>query len=117
MDAFFLPGTASFVIGGALIYFLLNTIDKNKIKMAIIVSACILSLVLSASLLRSPNDPLFNPAGDFITGIIFIAAAVFFAVILIINEKKKNKKIVFGISIFVMFFGIIVSLLQLSYPL
>src|SRR5258708_3067414 len=105
MEAFFLPGTASFVIGAAIVYFFLNTItDKSKIKMALIASVSVLSLALIFN---------FNTAGDYITGIIFIVIAAFFAIFLMLKESKRSKKIILGALLFIMLIGVTVSLLTL----
>ncbi len=127
MEAFFLPGVATFVLGLGILYFLANTIaNKQDIKKALIASSCLLSLVIITSFLgvfdkipQLPSfikDPAFNPAGDYITSTIFLLSAVPFAVFFLIKESNILKKLVFSFSLVFILVAAGISIFSLISP-
>ncbi|HWA51558.1 MAG TPA: hypothetical protein VG895_00695 [Patescibacteria group bacterium] len=110
MEAFFLPGNASIVIGFAIFYFLLNTIaDKNKIKLTLFASVTCFAILIFASFLgvfdKISNLPSFmklasfNPAGDYLTGAILLLSVVPFAINYVVKENILTKKTVFAFGL------------------
>src|SRR5581483_44872 len=108
--AFFLPGTASFILVTGLIFFLLNTIEhKNKIKLTLVASSVVISLTIIASFLGIfdkisflPNfikQSGFNPTGDYLTGAIFLISSISFAIFALIKESDLVKKLILALSL------------------
>lgn len=107
-EAFFLPGTATLIVGLGLLYFLLNTIDRTKIKMTLIGSSVALSLLTIVGFLgvfsKIPHIPSFmslssfNPTGDYLTASIFLIAVIPLSIMFLIKESDVAKKLVFAFS-------------------
>lgn len=110
MEAFWLPGTVSFVIAGALIYFLINQLSeggKNAVKTALLISGAILSFfaIISVSgVLKSANAlpavlrlETFSPSGSILTLVIFIVVLVPFAADMFRLGKSSASKSVYGV--------------------
>lgn len=104
MEAFWLPGVASFVIGGALLYFLVNQLTeggKQLVKIGLLVSAGILSLLalisVSGILKNSGLPPVvrldtFSPSGSILTLVIFLVVLVPFAADVLRLAKNTTVK-------------------------
>ncbi|HKC04908.1 MAG TPA: hypothetical protein VKC54_03490, partial [Patescibacteria group bacterium] len=106
MEAFLLPGTATIVIAGAVLYFLLNQLDlkgKAGILYSLLISAVLLGLSvlftevgLFAKIPQLPalfKDATFNPLGGILPAIMYIGAVLPLSFSLIIREKDVVKKI------------------------
>lgn len=120
MEAYLLPGTTTFVLAGAVLYFLINQFDqkvKNGGVIALFISGLILSLV---SLIGSVNvfskipqlpafikDPSFNPMGGVIPSMIFLSVILFFAIEIFIKEKDSIKKMFYGSAMAVVIFALV----------
>lgn len=124
MEAFLLPGTASFIILGGLMYFLINQIKDEQSKglsLSFIVSGVLLSVVILASELgiltkisQLPQffkDPTFNPLGGIIPSIIYLAVVIAIAASYFVKEKEVTKKafVVASAIIIVLGFGLTVK--------
>lgn len=121
MEAYLLPGTTTFVLGGAVLYFLINQLDqkaKNGATIAVFISGLLLSLTtLVASLnafTKIPQlpafikDPSFNPMGGAMPSIILLIVVSVFSISLIIKEKEAVKRLFYGVSLAVILFGLVV---------
>jgi tetratricopeptide (TPR) repeat protein len=124
VEAFFIPGTASLVIGLGILYFLINTIaDKNKVKTTLVASSVTLSLILLASFIgvfsKIPQLPAFvtsasfNPTGDFLTSTIYLAASLPFALYFLVKEKELLKKLTFAFCLVFILIAFGISLFTL----
>jgi tetratricopeptide (TPR) repeat protein len=128
MEAYLVPGTTTFILGGAVLYFLINQYNqkvKSGATIALFVSALLLSLIsLFASLdvfSKIPQlptmfkDATFNPMGGLVPSIMILSTLLVFSVGLILKEKDIIKKVFYGVSMFVIAFGVVV-LISLSLP-
>ncbi len=119
MEAYLLPGTTTFVLGGALLYFLIDQFDlktKNAVKSVLFVSGFLLALasVLSAfnvfssipQLPTASKDPAFNLMGGAIPGIIVLSVILVLSAGLIVKEKGSSKKVLLGGGMAVMLFAL-----------
>lgn len=124
MEAFFIPGVATFMILAAIFYFLVNQLDKkakNGIQIALLLSGVLLALSLIFAglglLSKIPQlpalvkDPLFNPVGGLIPAGIYLIPIVFLGISLILKEKDLIKKVFWGVttSVIIMSLVILVS--------
>jgi tetratricopeptide (TPR) repeat protein len=121
MEAYLLPGTTTFVLGGAFLYFLINQFDqkiKAGGKTVLLISGVILAV---ASLLSSLNvfskipqlpafvkEPSFNLMGGAIPSIMVLVTILVFSVGLLIKEKDSAKKVAIGFGLGVMLFALTV---------
>ncbi len=119
-ESFFLPGTASLVICLVLLYFFLKFINTKYLKTSLIVSSVILSLsvlLLSAGFLdKTPGIPAalhsqaFNLTGNFLGSALLLLVALPFCFEQIIESKELARKVFFGLSGFIIAFGLILSI-------
>ncbi len=126
MDALFLPGGATALIGGALLYFLLNQLDKKSKEVAsmfLFFSGIFFSvlLLLAGTLVLSkiPQLPAFmrtvafNPAGGFLPAAIFLAVTIPVGIGLLLRERESSRKIFLGAGVAVVTFGLIMAIFNL----
>lgn len=105
MDAFLLPGTASFIILGGLLYFLVNQIKDDEgrgLSFSFLVSGVLLSVCILATelglLAKIPGIPeffkgtAFNPLGGIIPSLIYLAGVIAVGVSSFAKEKDITKK-------------------------
>ncbi len=106
MDAFLLPGTASFVILGAILYFFINQLDnedlnsKKAIIVSLILSATIGSIVQLLSFIGVIQGN-FTTFGNLISTFVFLLAVLPLGIHEVIKNKKIVEKTFFGISSFI----------------
>ena len=122
MEAFFLPGTATVIIASALLYFLLNQINRIKpsLRLALFLSGLVFSFVslLAASglIAKIPQLPAyikinsFNLEGGVLPGAIFLATLLPLEIQLLIIEKKLINKIFYTVASVVLTLGLIISI-------
>ena len=123
MDAFFLPGTATAVLGGALLYYLVNQLsqkEKELGKMLLFGSAGVFALIVlfagTGLLSKIPQLPLymqqvaFNPSGGLLPAAIFLAVALPLGISLFILEKVAGKKALLGVSLAVVALGLVLAI-------
>lgn len=111
MDAFFLPGTVSFVVLGALLYFFINQLDdegskfKKSLTVTLLLSATVSSIVqlLSFTGMVQTN---FTTFGNLISSFVFSLAVLPLGVNEVIKNKKASEKLFFGISSFVVLISV-----------
>lgn len=119
MEAYLLPGTTTFVVAGAVLYFLINQFDKStkhNAKIAVLLSALFLgiasifsSLNLFAKIPQLPEivkDPTFNLLGGAVPSIIFLVSVLIMGVGILLKEKDFNRKVTWGVSLGVILFGL-----------
>ncbi len=121
MEAYLFPGSTTFVIGGALLYFLINQFD-HKVKNSGIISLFISSLLLALTILLSSlnifskipqlpdfmKDASYNPMGGAIPTIILLVVTLIFSISIILREREMVKKVFFGASLAVIVFALVV---------
>ncbi len=129
MEAFFMPGNATIIIGLGIFYFFLNTIanrDKDKLKLTLILSAVTMSFILLAGFIglfdKIPQlsifvkSGIFNPAGDFITSSVFLVAVIPLVIVFLVKEKDIIKKLVFAFCLVFVLIGTGISIFTLAAP-
>jgi len=123
MEAFFLPGTATVILAGVLLYLLINQLketDKRSLGLVVFFSSVILSLVsLSAIfgiLAKIPQLPAymknsnFNLLGGTLPTSLFLASLLPLGIGLVLSEKETIKKIFLAVSTAVVVLGLAVSI-------
>ena len=126
MDALLLPGGATALIGGALLYFLLNQLDKKSKEVASmslffsgIVFSVLLLLASTQVFSKIPQLPAFmrivafNPAGGFLPAAIFLAVTIPVGIGLLLREKVSTRKIFLGAGVAIVTFGLIMAVFNL----
>lgn len=121
MEAYLLPGTSTFVLAGAVLYFVINQFDA-KAKKGAAISLFVGALLLSLSVLLTTlgafskvpqlpafvKDSLFNPMGGSLPSAIMLGAFFVFTIGLLIKEGDMIRKLFFGASLAVILFAFIV---------
>jgi len=123
MEAFLLPGTATVVLAGVLLYLLINQlkeVDRKKLRLIIFFSGVVLSLVslLAASgiLAKIPQLPTymknsaFNLLGGTLPTSIFLASLLPLGLGITLSEKEAVKKIFLAVSAAVLALGLAISI-------
>jgi tetratricopeptide (TPR) repeat protein len=118
MEAFFFPGTVTFILISILLYFSINQFDKKSKEsflIALIISGILLSLSVFATLLdlytKIPQLPAFmksatfTPVGGTLPAAIYLITILPITAVLAIKDKDWARKIFFGVSGLVMVFG------------
>lgn len=122
MDAFWFPGTATFVVASAFLYFFINQLkkeEKGNVAVSLFFSAVVFSLLVLFSTLgifsKIPQLPaflkvnMFNTLGGAIPGIIFLASVLPLAINLILKNKDIAKRLFFSVSSIILAFGLLIS--------
>jgi len=126
MEAFLLPGTATAVAGGALLYFLLNQLkDKEKSTVAKVLfgSGTVFSVFIlfafSTLFSKIPQLPAyirsqgFTPEGGYLPAAVFLGALLPLGIGILLSEKDKRKKALLGVATVVTVFGLAISIYNL----
>lgn len=117
MEAFLFPGTTTFVLGGALLYFLINQFDaKAKKSAGVAMFSGVLLLALSV-LLTTLNafskipqlpafikDSSFNPIGGSVPSLILFATFIIYSLGLLVSDKDNIKRLFYGVATAVLVF-------------
>jgi tetratricopeptide (TPR) repeat protein len=119
LEAFFYPGTATFILAACLIYFLVNQLDKKSKKGVLIatfasgillsISIFLTSLGLYAKIPFLPafiKDVSFNPLGGSLPSVIYLAALLPIGAAGAIKEREIVKRIFFAVAAAVLIFGL-----------
>lgn len=121
MDALVVPGTATAILGGIVLYFVINQLDKKKkaIKYPLLLSGVVVSFVsiLSvAGILRSLTGlPEFVRTTNFsllettLPTLVFLASLLALGISTTIREKDIASKTLFGIISGMLVLGVIIS--------
>lgn len=123
MEAFLLPGTATFIIASAIFYFLLNQLNKQGkegVAYSLFASAVVFSLLVIFSTLgllaKIPYLPefmktsTFNTLGGAIPAVIFLAAVIPLSVDLLLKQKDFAKRLFLGTASLIVVLGLLVSI-------
>jgi len=123
MEAFWLPGTASFVAASALFYFFVNQLKKEEkegVVFSLFFSGVVFSLLVLFSALgifaKIPQLPdflkanTFNTLGGTIPGIIFLTCILPLAFNFILKNGDPAKRLFFSVSSIVIIFGLALSI-------
>lgn len=123
MEAYLLPGTTTFVLGGAVLYFLINQFDiktKKTFGIAMFIGVLLLALTSLLTVLGAfakipqlptfVRDSAFSPIGGSIPSIILLVVFIIFSVGILINETDNTRKLFFGVSLAVLVFSLIIIL-------
>jgi len=126
MEALLLPGTATAIIAGALLYFLLNQLKKDEKQMAarvLFYSGTLFSAltILSAIGLfdKIPQLPIFvrskvfNPAGGYLPSAILLSTLLPVGLGLFLNEKNTGRKMAVSISAVLIIVALSVSVFKM----
>ena len=126
MEAFFYPGTVTFVIISCLFYFLINQYGlktKNLILTAIFSSGILLAVLVLFTQLglfsKIPQLPAFlknasfNPVGGFLSSAIYLLVLLSIGIASLVKEKDLIKKIFFGVASVFIIFGATILLINL----
>ncbi len=126
MDAVLLPGTATAVVAGGILFFLINQeskTDKYRIKMALVISSALYALLtffgfakvfaLIPQLPTFLQNPNFTPEGGYLPSLVFLVALLPIAVTTFIKEKDLVNKSFLGVSIAIMVLGVGLSIYQI----
>jgi hypothetical protein len=126
MEAFLLPGTATAVIAGGLLYFLINQLkqeEKSQLTLVLSASATLFSVLIllsfSGIFSKIPQLPPFLKLSGFTPEGGFLPAAIFLGVILpmcvghVLSQKEVTKKAFFGIATSLIVFGLAISIYNL----
>jgi len=119
MEAFLLPGTATIIIAGAVVYFLVNQMDA-KGKAGILYSLLISAVLLGVSVLFTEvglfakipqlpalfKDSAFNPLGGNLPAIMYLGSILPLSLGLMVKEKEAVKKVFTGVCLVVMLLGL-----------
>ena len=126
MEAFFIPGVASFVIGATLVYFIANQLSSEEKKsavdalMASAVTLAVFFLLANLGVLaKIPQLPAFiknadfSPIGGLPTQAIFILTILPFAIYNTISHKQMLFKAFYGVCGIVLALGLGLSIVNM----
>ena len=104
MEAFFFPGTVSFILTGGVLYFLLNQVrkpGKEGVSFALVASGVLLSLAIIIGKTKIlPQIPIyyFDPLGGLVPTVLYLVAISTILISLFIQQKDLAKRAFLGIS-------------------
>ena len=122
MDAFFLPGTATFVVGAGVLYFLVNSLEGAGKKLATVVfffsgvASALIGLLAFSGILAQisflpafAKDTYFSSLGGQFPGALFFAVTTLVGLGLILSEKDLAKRSFYGVSLIILGLGLVIS--------
>ena len=122
MEAFWYPGTATFVTASALLYFFVNQLKKEEkegVAVSLFFSGVVFSLLILLSTLgvftkikflpEIMKATTFNTLGGTIPAIIFLISLLPLAVNFVLKNKDLAKKLFFSVSSIIVVFGLMIS--------
>lgn len=126
MEALLLPGTATALVSGALLYFLLNQLDDKAKKTAgmllffsgVVFSAVVLlafakvfaSIPQLPAYMRTAN---FNPAAGYLPAAIFLIATLPLGIMLLLSIKVASQRAFLGVANAVIILALVVSIFNM----
>jgi len=126
MEALLLPGTATALVCGALLYFLINQLrndDKIALSHVLLGSGAIFSLLtlfaITGVFAKIPQLPPFvkstgfTPEGGYLPSVMFLGVLLPLGIGLFISEKNTVRKILAGVFGLIIILGISASLYSL----
>jgi tetratricopeptide (TPR) repeat protein len=119
LEAFFYPGTATFIIAACLIYFLVNQLDK-KSKRGVLIATFVSGLLLSISIFSTNlglyakipflpafiKEASFNPLGGSLPSAIYLISLLPIGAAFALKEREIVKRIFFAVATAVLIFGL-----------
>lgn len=122
MEAFFYPGTTTFVMLSALFYLVINQFTKkgkNAVASALFASGILLSismlftqLGLLSKIPQLPDfikDPTFNPVGSNLQSIVYLLALLPIGIMQIFKDKDLVKRTFFGVASGILVLTIVIT--------
>lgn len=126
MEAFFLPGATSVIIGSFILYFLINGLNftqKNFFKIILFASALVLSLVsiVSISGVIKPSSDIagffvsnnLSLAGGYIPEILFLVVVLPICIEMILASKEFAQKVFIGTGAIIIVLALILSIVAI----
>lgn len=113
MEAFWLPGTATFVVASAFLYFFINQLKKEEkegVAVCLFFSGVVHSLLILLSTLGVLKAIALNTLGGTIPSIIFLASLLPLAVNFILKNKNLALKLFFSVSAVIVAFGLLIAI-------
>ncbi len=121
-DAFLLPGTSTIIIASAILYFLLNQLDKKGkegLSFVILLSSVLLAVSIlfteTGILTKIPQLPAFvkdanfNALGGSFPSIIYLGITFIFSIGLLFKQKDFVKRLFIGVSLVIVVLGAAIS--------
>jgi tetratricopeptide (TPR) repeat protein len=118
IEAFFFPGTVTFVIISGLFYFLVNQFDKRTKNLILLtlfgsgilltISILLTELGLFAKIPQLPvfmKDASFNPAGGSLPSALYLITLLPIGIAMVIKERDLVKRVFYGVASIVIAFG------------
>ena len=122
MEALLLPGITTVTVGAILIYYLLNQLkddEKSMVARLLVLSGSVFSVLTLLSFAKIfekiPQLPGFfkaqgfTPEGGFLPSAIFLFTLLPLGIAAVLSAKDSAKKIVYGVSTFIVLLGLLVS--------
>lgn len=124
MEGLLLPGTTTAVVGGAILYFLINQLKDKSVAIKILVYSgmvyALLTIMAYTGLLgKIPQLPAFmkaksfSPEGGYLPSFIYLVTVLPLAVSVALSDKELKTKLLSVFSTFVILAGLILSLYQI----
>ena len=126
MEALLLPGITTVTVGAILIYYLLNQLkddEKSIVARLLVLSGSVFSVLTLLSFAKIfekiPQLPGFfkaqgfTPEGGFLPSAIFLFTLLPLGIAAVLSAKDSAKKIVYGVSTFIVLLGLLVSVYNL----
>jgi tetratricopeptide (TPR) repeat protein len=123
MEAFFVPGAATFVVAGAIFYYLAGDLEKKSLKVTVFLTGVVYSVVTLLAFLGAlekipqlpdfVKDIYFVLEGSTLATAIFVVTTLPLGIGLIIGEKGFTKKLFYSVSIAVLLLGLAVNIYSL----
>ncbi|KKQ37075.1 MAG: hypothetical protein US53_C0028G0003 [Candidatus Woesebacteria bacterium GW2011_GWA1_37_7] len=126
MEALLLPGITTVTVGAILIYYLLNQLkddEKSMVARLLVLSGSVFSVLTLLSFAKIfekiPQLPGFfkaqgfTPEGGFLPSAIFLFTLLPLGIAAVLSAKDSAKKIVYGVSTFIVLLGLLVSVYNL----
>lgn len=123
MEAFFLPGTTTFITAGIVLFFVINQMSKSAksvLRVTLFVSAALLSIVVLfastgvfkgiSSLPQYAQAPNFNTAGGTIAALVLLLAMLPLGLSLVLNHKEMAVKALGGVALVLVALAALISL-------
>lgn len=113
MEAFWLPGTATFVVAAAFLYFFINQLKKEEkegVAVALFFSGVVHSLLILLLTLGVLKAIALNTLGGTIPSIIFLVSILPLAVNFILKNKNLALKLFFSVSAIIVAFGLLIAI-------
>ena len=126
MEAFFYPGTTTFVILSAILYFIINQFTKkgkNSVLNTLFASGILLSLFVLFTQLgifaKIPQLPdfikssIFNPLGSSLQSVVYLLVVLPIGIIQIVKDKDAVKRTFFSVASLIIVMGATLNIINM----